>query len=407
MAVQSLILREQAIEIILESLQNINMRTEKIQTEQAFMRRLAEDIRSTEALPLADKATMDGYTLHAMTELPAGTLYKIEGEVFMGESSSFELKEGSCVSISTGGLLPNGANTVVKIEDTELIAKANGEQYIQLKAPVKPNQNLICRGEECHEGEILLKKETILTSSRMGLLALLGYKNVSVICKPKIVVITTGDELIPPFETIELGKVVDINGMMLKTLIEVSGGELLYHKRLLDDETLIETTLLQAVKDADLVITSGASSAGKKDCIPNLIEKHADTGLLFHGLNIKPGKPVGYGVKSNVPIVALPGNPVSTYMTYQWIVEPILKAFGALIKKDSFKDVILLETVSSSEGKETWFFAAYEPQENKMGVRVIHKKSGLISMIAQADGCFYVGPGKTLESGTVIQLMLL
>lgn len=400
---QRLIDRIDAVNKILEYMGTLEPRLEGVRTSEAQGRLLGEALYATETLPPRDKSAMDGYAIAAGSGVAAGHRLTLVGEVPMGAVCDLTLTPGQAIYIPTGGLLPEGADTVVKIEDTTLEPSLDGTSKVVLLSPSKAGDYLIFRGEECRAGDLLLERGVLLTPSRIALLALMGVESVQVVKKPRIGLLTTGDELVDPFDLPELGEVKDINGLMLKALLEASGAELSCHKRLKDDESHIETALLELVACSDLVISSGASSAGKKDCLPGIIERHSTCGLLFHGMNVKPGKPVAAGFIDGRPVVALPGNPVSTYMSFLWVAQPILEKMGAFQVSRMKAKATLTEAVKGVEGKETWFFATLTPGVEGLEARVLRKKSGLISMVAMADACFFVEPNQSIEAGSLIE----
>ena len=182
----------------------------------------------------------------------------------------------------------------------------------------------IDKGEDIASGQLALAKDTKLEPMNLGFLSLIGKNTVRVYKRLKLGILTTGDELVGSFEPAPEGKIRDINQAVLKGLAERIGCEVVYMTRVPDQKHLVEAAMLEGVEAADLLITSGASSMGKADVMPELLAAHSDKGLIFHGLNIKPGKPVGLVTINNKPVLALPGNPVSSAMTFVVVAEALI-----------------------------------------------------------------------------------
>lgn len=385
---------------------------EHIPSSRSLGRMLAEDIYANEDMPRFRKATMDGYALCLAESDLAAVLqkaltvsfdqpYQILGESRMGQADDWQLTADTAVYVPTGGKLPENANAVVKVEGTRL----SGEK-IHIENPKDIGLHWIHKGEDIQVGKLALSAGTAITPMSLGFLSLLGHEQVLVKKKLKIAIITTGDELVPSFDFAPQGKIRDINQVVLKGLAEAAGCEVVLGSLIPDQPEAVEQALLEAVAAADLVITSGASSMGKADIMPELIAKHSEFGLIFHGLNIKPGKPVGLARISGKAVLALPGNPVSSAMTFVVVAETLIGRLTARDLERASVNGILEKSCASQEGKTTFVPVKLIEQGGRYSVKPIEGKSGLISIVAGADGFMTLSPGETAEAGSTVAITL-
>lgn len=375
--------------------------TEVIQAAQALGRVLAEDVYATEDLPAFRKATMDGYALKLAADSSVAQSYLLVGETAMGSAEALSLTESTAVYVPTGGKLPAEANAVLKVEGSLV---AGGQLKVTNSTDIGPHW--IDKGEDIQTGQLALIKGTKLEPMNIGFLSLIGRDQVTVYKKLKLGILTTGDELVGSFEPAPEGKIRDINQAVIKGLAERIGCEVVFTKRVPDQMHLVESALLEGAAAVDLLITSGASSMGKADVMPELLQKHSDNGLIFHGLNIKPGKPVGLATIKGKPILALPGNPVSSAMTFVVVAETLI---GQLTGHDTKRMQIcgnLSATCASQEGKTTYIPVKCVREGCNWQVNPVFGKSGMISIVAVADGFIALKPGELLEKGSLAEVTL-
>ncbi len=375
--------------------------TEVIQAAEALGRVLAEDVYATEDLPAFRKATMDGYTLKLISGDPSKQNYELIGETVMGSAAALTLTETTAVYVPTGGKLPTEANAVLKVEGSQVI---DGQLKVTNLADI--GAYWIDKGEDISTGQLALAKGTKLEPMNLGFLSLIGRDQVVVYKQLKLGILTTGDELVGSFEPAPEGKIRDINQAVLKGLAERIGCEVVFTKRVPDQRHLVEAALLEGVATSDLLITSGASSMGKADVMPELLQIHSDKGLIFHGLNIKPGKPVGLATIKGKPVLALPGNPVSSAMTFVVVAETLIAQLTGHASKRVQICGKISATCASQEGKTTYIPVKCVRQGCDWQVNPIFGKSGMISIVAIADGFIALNPGEQLEAGSITEVTL-
>lgn len=242
---------------------------------------------------------------------------KITGRLRIGEKSGVCVKSGDCVAIPTGGVVPDGANAVVMIEDVEVL---NDE--IAVYRPVKPWENVIRCGEELDKGSIVMNRGSVITPVAAGALAGLGIWRVDVFDGIKISVISTGDELVDVSSDASDGKIRDVNTTLLSAAIKKDGFDLVFTARTKDDENEIRNAVSTAVSKSDVVLISGGSSVGAKDFTERVL---SDGEILMHGLAMKPGKPTILAKIDKTLVVGLPGNPYAAYMVYNEIISSVVK----------------------------------------------------------------------------------
>ena len=371
-------------------------------------RTLYGDIIANEFVPGFDRSTVDGYavvssdTFGCSESIPA--MLSLSGEVLMGHASQGTIQPGSCVSVSTGGDLPDGADAVVMLE----YAEDYGSGFIGITSPVAPGNNIIFKGDDVSPGDRILPGGTILAPSDIGILAALGYDSVSVRRRPIVGIISTGDELVLPSESPGRGQIRDVNTPLLAAAIEKFGALPLSYGIIRDVETDLKDATLRAVTECDIVLVSGGSSAGARDLTARVIESSGV--LLFHGIAMKPGKPTILGVIDNKPVFGLPGHPVAAYFVTELFVRLLIsRLMGAAVKRRSVQARIS-EAVSSNHGRAEYIAIALSmaiasgelgdvgAERLELGVETlelgsevpvafpIKGKSGLITSLAGADG---------------------
>jgi molybdopterin molybdotransferase len=284
---------------------------EETSIHHAAGRVLMVDVVSSVNVPPFDRAAMDGYALHAEETYGAGTYnqlsFRILGESLPGRPFNGEVPSGAAVRIMTGAPIPTGADVVVPAEVAE---ENNG--IVRVVEAIPPGKNVGRRGEDIAQGQTIMKAGRILRPQDVGLLASIGNATVSVIRRPKVSILVTGDELLPPGSKPHGYQIVDSNSPMLAALIRRDGGDLCSVKYLPDNEELIRQSLLE--DSVDVILISGGSSVGREDHAPKLVAQLGD--LPVHGVALRPASPTGIGFIANKSVFLLPGNPVSCLCAY-------------------------------------------------------------------------------------------
>lgn len=383
--VQSL---EQAIKTIAETMEQLNFRKiEVVPIDKALGRILAEDIVSSENIPAFRRSTMDGYAVQSRSTNGATqtipTILEIVEEIEMGKQPQYGINEAQASVIYTGGMLPENADAVVPVEETERI----GDTMVAIYSPVTFLQHVVDIGEDTKEGTRYFSKGRIITPAVIAGAASLGYVSVEVYSTLKARVLSTGDEIVPPDAVIPLGMVRDVNSYSIAALCEALGIEVVDRKLLPDIRDVIYKELKKT--DVDLIIVSGSSSKGTKDYVPTIMEEEFSPGMLFHGIAIKPGKPTGLGTDGRKLIVGLPGHPVSAMAVFQAVFAP---AFCRLFDIPESKKIPcnISQSMGATPGRTLIQPVSLEKTETGWVCHPVFGASGNLSTLAKADGYFMI-----------------
>ena len=370
--------REEAAALIKEKTAHIIPETEKVNISSALGRTLAQDIISAESIPSFDRTTVDGYAVIAADTFGAGNAVPaqldIVGEILMGENADFTLERGQCAKISTGGMLPKGADAAVMAEHTD-----NAEGLCLVYKSVAPYENVNKTGDDIAEGETALKKGTVITPAQVGVLAALGIYEVPVYKKPVIAIISTGDEIVK--DNPEKGQIRDINTYLLSSAVRQYGCDVLEYGAVKDSREEIENAVKACIKKADAVLISGGSSAGTRDMTVDIIDTLGKA--FFHGIAMKPGKPTIFGIVENKPVFGLPGHPLAAYFVFRLVVTEFIRNIMSMSADKPKKRGVLAVNIPSNHGREE-FLCVKQTENNE--VVPVHTKSGVISVLSEAEG---------------------
>ncbi len=361
-----------------------------IPIEKAYQMFISRDIISPEDLPAFNRSTVDGYavlssdTFGATESLPS--YLKIKAEILMGEKPEFTLGRGEVAKISTGGMLPDGADAVVMFEHIQCI----DENTIEVIKPVFPGENVIQAGEDAKKGEIILKAGHRLRPQDLGALAGLGITGVWAYERPKVAIISTGDEIVSPDKPLNLGQVRDINSYTLYGLIIESGGEPIRKGIFKDQYEIIKDIVKSSLKESEMILISGGSSVGTRDTTAKVINDIGKPGILFHGVSLKPGKPTIGGIIENIPVFGLPGHPVAVHVCFEIFIRPVLQILlgsdQSTFNKKKYIKARIAKNISSSPGREEHIGVVLEEREGELWAIPLLGKSGLITTLTKADG---------------------
>lgn len=371
---------------ILEQLKPLG--AEPVELEWACGRVLAEAVTAPEPVPHFDRAVMDGYavrardTFGASETLPA--LLEVSGEISMGRTASLALEPGKAIAIPTGGMLPAGADAVVMVEYTYPL----DERTIEVSKPVAPGDNVLRVGEDVSFGEKLFDAGRRLRPQDVGVLAALGFTTVDVRRRPRVAILSTGDEIVPvSTKTVLPGKIRDINSFTISGQVEESGG-LVGTKAVIGDklESLVEACRA-ALADHDVVLLSGGSSVGVRDFTLRIVDHFPHSELLFHGVAIRPGKPTLMARMGEKIFWGLPGQPVSAMMIFNAFVRPCLSILqGAGGIEESGRRAVLSRQVPSVHGRTDYMPVVVSRNESGLLATPVFGKSAMISTLARSDG---------------------
>jgi molybdopterin molybdotransferase len=290
---------------------------------------LAADVVATVDLPGADNSAMDGYAVRAAELTGAGpdapVLLPVAGDIAAGDTTRHVLQPGHAMRIMTGAPLPEGADAVVPVEATD-----GGAGRVAVGLAPEVGRHLRRRGEDVRAGEVVLRSGTRLGPGHLALAAAGNVALVRVHQRPRVTVVSTGDELVPPGSFLEHGQVVDSNHVMLRALVEAAGAEVVGAAHLRDDATAVRALLDDLPGAPDLVLTTGGVSMGVYDTVKQVLTE--DGGVEFVKVAMRPGMPQGAGLvgRSRTPVVTLPGNPVSAFVSFHVFVLPALRRLAGL-----------------------------------------------------------------------------
>ncbi len=391
---------DEALAMMLDSARPIE-RTERIPIREANGRVLAEAAVSRVDVPPFDRAAMDGYAVIAEDTFGAGqyapkTLRCVE-RVYTGQWPARAITRGECIEIATGAPLPAGADAVVMVEETE---PAGGDD-IRVLTPVYPRQHVGRKGADITAGQQLLAAGDVLNPARIGALAAIGVVEVSVYARPRIAILSTGNEIVDPGQPLAPGQIYDINQFTLSSIISAHGGEAVVHPTAPD--TLEDlAAAVQATSGADVLVFSGGSSVGERDLIVDVVQRSGE--VLFHGIAVKPGKPTLFGRVGTQPVLGMPGYPTSCLSNAYMLLVPMLRRMARLPEyKPQSVTLPLARRVVSTTGRHQFYTVRIE---NGSAVPAF-KASGDITSMALADGYIEI-PAQTdiVEAGEMVEVKL-
>ena len=362
---------------------------EIIDVKDSLNRVLAEDLVSTINVPGFDRSTVDGYAVKATdTNASSETVpvfLNVVGESQMGEVCNIEIKNGECVYLPTGAMLPKGADACVMIENTENIT----DKKIAVYEAVGVGKSVIKAYDDVKINDVVLKKGRIINSSDIGLISSIGIKQIKVYKKWNVSIISTGDELISLDEEYRLGKIRDINTNMLSSFAIESGFNVIDSFLIKDEKEELENKIKSSMQKSDLVIISGGSSKGKKDTSSMVIDSVVSSKVLTHGIAIKPGKPTitGFDKSTSTIVIGLPGHPVASVFLFKLLVYNLYKKLHSIDIEDKSVIGTIIENIPASPGRMTIQLVNIDKDFN---IKPIFARSGIIHSLSYADGYLIV-----------------
>ncbi len=391
-----------ALNIVLEKFGRKASAIEYVGLDKALGRYLGADVVAEEDVPAFDRSTVDGFAVRSKDlsgcsdSIPA--ILEKSGESIMGQACELPLLPGTCVYVPTGGAIPPDADAMVMLEFTEDLG---GGQFAFYK-PVAPGANLILRGEDLQQGETILKSGKKIGVADIGTLAALGQVRVPVFARPVVGILSTGDELIAPGESLKPGQIRDVNSDMLRAAIEQCDGIAISGGIVEDNYESLRDACEGLIPKVDVLLVSGGTSVGEKDNMPRIV---ADLGeMLIHGLAVKPGKPTIIGEIGSKAVFGLPGNPVAAFFIFNSLVKTLLLALqGGKVETEQV-ETKLSRAVSSNHGREEFILVHLEGTE----AEPVPSKSGLISTVSRANAYFIIPRDQEgLPKGAMVQVTRL
>jgi len=382
---------EEAREILKELFNELySPKSEEIAIENAFKKVLFSDIKSSMDLPPFNRSLKDGFAINSEDSFGASEenpiILKCVDTIEAGSFTNKTIKKGECIEISTGAPIPDGADAVAMVEFSE---KEDDEVF--LFKSVAPNQDIALKGSDIEKNKLLLKKKTILSPDKIGVLSAQGINKIATFKSPIISIISTGNELLKENEEMKYGKIYDVNTNAIRNAAISCGGVGVAQGIVKDSYDELKKTIQESLNTSDIIICSGGTSAGVGDVLRHVLDDIGE--VIIHGISVKPGKPTIIGKINNKIIIGLPGNPVSALIVFYVFVAPNIRKLAGLseIEKNKIVFSTLSKRLHSSKGRIQYILVKLEEH---LAIPII-KDSGAITSLADADG--YVKIPKSVE----------
>ena len=370
--------------------------TEHVELANAFGRVLAVDAIAGHPYPGEDRSTMDGFALRSAD---GRAPRRIAGTVRMGWPLDGALRPGEAVRIPTGGVLPEGADAVVPLED----ADEDGELVTPRETP-EAGSYFTRRGDDMRAGDAVLPRGRRIGAAELSVLATLGLAQVEVYLRPRVAVVSTGDELVPANAALGPGQVRDSNRWAIAGGLIALGCDPVHLESARDEVALVAARIAEGLTVADAVVLTGGSSVGARDCVPAAIDTLATPpGVLVHGLKVKPGKPTVLAAVGTTPVIGLPGNPASALTILDAVVAPIFTALSGA--REARRTTVATRAAVPFAGRDgwTWYVPAVIGPD---GASPLPLRSSHTSLLARADGYVVVGPQPArIEAGQPVTVV--
>jgi molybdopterin molybdotransferase len=372
---------------------------------------LAQDVAADIDIPGFHRATMDGYAVQGASTFGSSegnpAYLEVIGAVAMGEVPAVTVGAGQAVRIATGGMLPPGADSVMMIEHTEAVE----EDLIEVYKSVAPGQHVITKGEDIASGQIVLTAGTPLRPQEAGLLAALGRQRIPVYGRPRVGVISTGDEVVSVEFTPRPGQIRDINATTLTGLVARCGGLPQPYGIVKDHLDTLRRVCREALAANDMVLISGGSSVGTRDFTIEALESLPGGRILAHGVSISPGKPTILASAEGKPVWGLPGHAASAMVVFHALVRPFVAHMGGVashvLDVPQFQ-ARLSRNIASRQGRVDFVRVRLETRDGELWAHPVLGKSGLISTMVKADGLLRIDAHtEGLDGGTPVAVELL
>lgn len=376
-------------------------RTELVTLASAARRVAAADVAAAGYVPPFSRSAMDGYavvaadTANASRQAPV--VLRVVERVFTGNAPTRQVLSGECAEIATGAPLPDGADAVVMVEET----LPAGDGTVGIAAAASPGQNIGRRGADISPGDLVVRTGDLLNPSRIGAIAAIGRSEVEVFCRPRVAILSTGNEVVEPGTPLAGAQIYDINRFTLAAVVGAHGGQPEPHPPVKDTIEALESSLL-ACAGADVMIFSGGSSVGERDLVTDLVERRGR--MIFHGIAVKPGKPTAFATIDGVPFFGMPGNPTSCLSNAYILLVPFLRATARLPLYAPRTVVVPLgRRIVSQAGRHQFYTVRLVD-----GAAIpAFKGSGEITSLSQADGYIEIPSDQSVvEEDSVVTVTL-
>ncbi len=385
------------------------IQSEEVESADALRRVTVRSVVAPHPLPSFPRSTVDGFAVRAAAtygateSLPA--YLELIGEVSMGTQPQIRLTNRQCALIHTGGMLPEGADAVVMVEHTQQVRSAE----IEVLRSVAVGDNVLQVGEDVLADQEVVPAGTALGPAEIGGLMALGITTITVAKKPRVGILSSGDEVVAPGNPVHPGQVRDVNTYTLKALVAEHGGEPVLYGIIPDQEAEIRAAAQRALQACDVVVLTAGSSVSTRDLTAQVIDALGEPGVLVHGVNVRPGKPTILGVCEGKAVIGLPGNPVSALVIAEIFVVPVLQRLLG-VRRTKVRPQVqarLSINLASQSGREDWVAVRLIPQGTRYEADPVYGKSNLIFTLARADGLVRIpADANGLEAGEDVQVYL-
>lgn len=406
--------RDEAERRFHQAIRLVPLEEEKVSLDGVLGRVLSQDVVATVDVPSFDRSNYDGFavraddTFEAAEEEPRG-LRLLPEIIATAVVPKTEVQPGTALSIATGGMLPRGADAVVMVEHTDV----EGDELIVRRA-VTPGFGVSFAGSDIAAGETVLRRGDLLTSRETGVLAAVGAAEVSVWRRPRVAVISTGDEIIPPSESMRPGMIYDSNARIIADAVRELGGEPVGLGIVRDDLDALRQRMTDALHSCDIVLLSGGTSKGQGDLSYHVVSELGDPGIVAHGVALKPGKPICLAASDGKPVVILPGFPTSAIFTFHEFVAPVIRrSAGRSLESRSVVEARLAVKVNSDVGRTEYLLVGLVDRADDAGKAELSaypmgKGSGSVTTFSRADGFVTIGRHEEIvEAGAIVDVQLL
>ncbi|MGY8732039.1 MAG: molybdopterin biosynthesis protein [Pirellulales bacterium] len=354
---------------------------------EALGRVLAADILSQQNVPSFDRSNYDGFAVRAEDTYDASETNPIRLQLLPESIATavvpqMEVTAATTIPIATGGMLPRGADAVLMVEHS-----VTEKEEVLVYRSIHSGFGVACAGTDITAGEMVLRQGRVLTSRETGVLAAIGEATIPVIRKPKVAIVSTGDEIIAPGEPMKTAMVYDSNARILADAVRECGGEPVYQGIVRDDEEELQAIVAKSLTECDIVLLSGGTSKGEGDLCCNVVEKLNDPGIVAHGVALKPGKPICLAGSGGKPVVILPGFPTSAIFTFHEFVAPVIRILaGGTIKIPATVTAKMAVKVNSEIGRTEFLLVGLVESGEGLVAYPMGKGSGSVTTFSHADG---------------------
>jgi molybdopterin molybdotransferase len=372
---------------------------------------LAVDVKAAHELPLFDNSSMDGFAIRAEDTNGSPLTLRVVADIPAGIAPQVILAPGQAARIMTGAQMPLGANAVIPVEDTDFASRKAGStapRTVSFERKVNAGENVRPHGTDLQAGQVVLKKGRTLKAQDLGLLAGLGISKVEVFKKPRIALLSSGNELIDVDQPLEAGQIHDSNSYTLAVLIESAGAEVIRLGVAKDSRDSVTGLFEKAIaENADLILSSAGVSVGAFDYIKEVIESHGN--MDFWRVNMRPGKPLAFGTYRGVNFIGLPGNPVSAFVGFEVFVRDALHKLSGRSDGSRLKIKVRCAEQVESDGRESYLRAVLHDENGVQTASLTgHQGSGNLLSLVQADALLIIPAGvKCVPAGQEVEAILL